>query len=74
MNDEFKSLFPGEKENINKVIDIAEIYGYGNLIAHLRRAWAIKLIKSNPLLDYKSALECTNSDGYPREAISPEAQ
>ena len=36
-------LFQGEKEAIQTVLALGAKYGYGNLIAHLRRAWALSL-------------------------------
>lgn len=64
-------LFPNEKQKVAEVIQIAEEFGYGNLIAHLRRAWALRLMKSNPLLTYEDAVEATNSSAYP-EVIEEE--
>ena len=60
-------LFPGEVESIKTVLALAEQYGYGNLISHLKRAWAVKLMEGNPLLDYERALLATNVDAYPEE-------
>ena len=54
----------GEKEAVLKAISIAEQYGYGNLIAHLQRIWAKKLM--NDGIDKEGVGEATNSrTGYP---------
>lgn len=59
------TIFPGEKEVVEKTIEYGEIYGYGNLMAWLARAWADKLIKSG--LDEKTAEEAvSNRSPYPR--------
>jgi hypothetical protein len=34
----------GEQEAIRTVIDLAESYGYGNLMQHLASAWACRMI------------------------------
>lgn len=59
-------LFPGEEQAVKAVLGFAETYGYGNLIAHLRRAWALKLMRGNKRLSYKQAVKFTNSDAYPQ--------
>lgn len=56
-------LFPGEKEAIKKVLEYGERYGYGNLIAHLRKAWAEMLIRKCGI-DKDAAIMATNSDPY----------
>jgi hypothetical protein len=61
-----KMILPNEKEFVNQVLEIAKIYGYGNLIAHLKRAWAIRLI-TNSALTYEQALEATCVEAYPLE-------
>jgi hypothetical protein len=33
-------MFPGEQEAIDTVTRLGAEYGYGNLISHLRAAWA----------------------------------
>lgn len=38
-------LYPGEKEAVETVLKHGAQYGYGNLIAHLGRAWAEELVK-----------------------------
>jgi hypothetical protein len=49
------NLQPGEKEAIKKVLEIARAYGYGNLIAHLKRAGGT----------YEKNLLATDTDAYP---------
>lgn len=58
-------LFPGEVDAIKSVIALAEIYGYGNLIAALKQAWAKKLMRGNKNLDYDHALLATNVEAHP---------
>jgi len=54
----------GEKEAILTVVKAAERFGYGNLMAHLARVWAKKLVKSG--LDKKTAVKATEGrHGYP---------
>ena len=57
-------IFPGEEHAVRTVLAYAEFYGYGNLIAHLRRGWALKLMKGNKRLDYERAMEDTAAAGY----------
>lgn len=58
----------GERDDIRMVLRIADQWGYGNLIAWLRTAWAAKLIKEHGLpLD--TAIEATNSTAYPFEML-----
>ena len=57
-------LFSGEKEAIQTVLALGAKYGYGNLIAHLRRAWALSL-KNQYGGTYEQHLPATNSDAYP---------
>jgi hypothetical protein len=56
-------LFPKEQEAIKAVITAGQDYGYGNMIAHLKRAWAESLVDSG--LKEKSALAATNVSSYP---------
>ena len=60
-------LFPGERSAVETVIALGEQYGYGNLIGHLKRAWALRLMKGNPNLTYKDALRATNVSGYSKD-------
>jgi len=59
-------LFPGEKEAIKTVIALGEKYGYGNLISHLKRAWALHLAQDYGL-DYEAALHSTEVSAYPKD-------
>lgn len=59
-------LFPGEIEAIQTVLALGAKYGYGNLIAHLRRAWALDL-KSKHGGTFEQHLPATNSDAYPEK-------
>lgn len=36
-----------ERSAIDKVCELAEVHGYGNLISHLQAAWMNKLITEN---------------------------
>lgn len=58
-------MFPGEVEAVKHVLAYAEQYGYGNLIAHLRRAWALRLMEKVPGLTFDRAAEATMTDPYP---------
>ena len=60
---EHNNFFFNERNEILEVIDIAEKWGYGNLIAHLRYAWAKKLIEQG--ISKETAIEATNSSPYP---------
>jgi len=60
-------MFPGEVEAVKNVLALAEQYGYGNLISHLRRAWAVRLVKSEPGLTWEQACLATCTDPYPEE-------
>ena len=57
------SLFPGEAEAIERVLELGKNYGYGNMIAHLKRAWIEKLIEIG--LPKETALLSVNVDHYP---------
>ncbi len=59
-------LFQGEKEAIETVLSLGAKYGYGNLIAHLRRAWALSL-KNKYGGAFEQYLPATNSDAYPEK-------
>ena len=66
------TVFPGEVEAVRHVLLFAEQYGYGNLISHLRRAWALHLIAGNSALSYERAVAATNVTAY-AEGASIEA-
>ncbi len=59
-------LMPGEKEAVRQILAYAKGYGYGNLIAHLKRAWAISL-KEKYGGQYRKHLQATEVDAYPEE-------
>jgi hypothetical protein len=59
---EFEMLFPGEEEAIKYVIEMGKKYGYGNMIAHLKREWAEHLIEYG--LTETAALSAANSSSY----------
>ena len=48
-------LLPGEKQAIEKAIELAEIYGYGNLIRHLQNAWVKRQLRDNPTFSTRTA-------------------
>jgi len=56
-------VFPGEREAMLRAIHVADIYGYGNTIAHLKRIWAIRLIEEG--VEKKAAKSATDVKGYP---------
>ncbi len=59
-------LLPGESTAVALTLDFAEQYGYGNLIAHLKRGWALRLMASTPGLTYEQALTATDVAAYPQ--------
>jgi hypothetical protein len=59
-------LFPGEKEAIEQVLRYGQQYGYGNLIAHLKKEWAEMLVKKWGISE-ESAISATNVSPYPLE-------
>ncbi len=56
-----------EIEAIRKVVSLARVFGFGNLIAVLRKEWADKLLESNPRLNRKIANEATISSPYKKK-------
>ena len=58
------SVRPGELEAVREVVRLARVFGFGNLIAHLRRAWAVDL-KKNYGGNYDQHLRSTDVDAYP---------
>lgn len=56
-------LFPGEEEAVAQVLKCADIYGYGNLIAHLKREWAEMLMREG--LPQATALRGADASAYP---------
>lgn len=57
-------VLPGEKEAVQTVIKLAKKYGFGNLIAHLKRVWALDL-KRKYGGTYDHHLIATNVEAYP---------
>lgn len=53
-------LFNGEQEAIDKVVEAGATYGYGNMIAHLKREWAERLMSQE-----KAALAAADISAYP---------
>jgi len=60
------SVRPGELEAVREVVRLARVYGFGNLIAHLKRAWAVDL-KSKYGGSYEHHISATNVDAYPED-------
>ena len=58
-------FFRGEKEKLKEVLKIADQFGYGNLIALLKRGWTNKLMKDG--IDENSALEAANTSAYAKD-------
>lgn len=48
---QYQMLNPGEDDAVHSVVRLAEIYGYGNLMAWLLTAWNLKLLPSMPHLN-----------------------
>ncbi len=60
-------LAPGEKEAIEKAVQIGELYGFGSLIAHLKDVWAKRLIENGTVqtqfgADYAAGHICPHCD------------
>ena len=58
-------LFPGETKAIEEVLKAGSEYGYGNMIAHLKTAWAKRLMSQG--VSKEAALDATNVSAYPIE-------
>ena len=54
-----------EKQVINNVIRAGREYGFGNLIAHLKREWIQSLMETG--LDYDAALLAADVEPYQRD-------
>lgn len=52
-----------EQLAIQKAVEFGELYGFGNLIAHLKSAWAAKLMQDWGF-EEKQALVCADSNAY----------
>lgn len=59
LSDEIKAL--------KQVNEIAQKYGYGNLISYLRHLWAKELMQYNLTLTYYDAAKLTDVDAYPED-------
>jgi len=53
----------GEREAIEEVLKYARIYGYGNLIAHLKTAWA-KSLHYEHCISKEHALKAVGVEPY----------
>lgn len=58
------NLSPGEQHAVDTVLKAGEMYGYGNMIAHLKKAWAEMLIEECGLIG-EHALEVADAKAYP---------
>lgn len=63
-DDPTPKLSPGEAKAIDKVLTAGDRYGYGNMIAHLKRAWA-ELLISQKSLSVETAIKATDVPPYP---------
>jgi len=59
-------ILTGEKQAVETVIQMGRQYGFGNLIGHLKRAWALMLIE-NYNQSWDNAVAATNVDAYPQD-------
>lgn len=57
-------IFEGEIQSVKQVIEIADKYGYGNLIAHLKQRWALKLIEEYNFSE-EQAIKAADVSAYP---------
>jgi hypothetical protein len=64
MADPITRLFPGEQDAVDAVLEAGRYYGYGNLIAHLKRAWARMLMRDHGLSEAE-ALRMADTSAYP---------
>jgi len=58
------NLYPGEQHAVDSVLKAGEMYGYGNMIAHLKKTWA-ELLRDKWDLDEESALRAADTSAYP---------
>lgn len=59
-----RSIPKAEQDAIRQVVEAGARYGYGNLISHLKTAWAIMLVQKYQM-DEESAIEAAGGPGYP---------
>jgi hypothetical protein len=57
------TLFRGEADAVRTVLKAGAEWGYGNMIAHLKREWAENLVRRG--LSVATALESANVSAYP---------
>lgn len=57
-------IFPGEDAAVQAALAAGAKYGYGNLIAHLKRAWAMKLMQEYAFPE-TDALKAADTTAYP---------
>ena len=62
------ALFKGEKEAIKQVLDAGAKYGYGNMIAWLRRGWSDLLMRESGFTQ-EQADRATITSPYPKGMI-----
>ncbi len=55
---------PSETEAVNHVLYAGKLFGYGNMIAHLKKAWAEDLIENHDFTP-KLALIAADTSAYP---------
>ena len=58
-----EKLFAGEEEAIKQALDAGGKFGYGNMIAHLKKAWAEQLLQNG--LPLEAAVEAADTSAYP---------
>ena len=64
------TLFRGEEAAIRTVLKAGSDWGYGNMIAYLKREWAEDLVRLGIRAD--AALAATNVSAYPlRQNVAP---
>jgi len=56
-------MISGEREAIQKVLAAGENYGYGNMIAYLKQAWAENLMNEYDF-DVDTALSAADTSAY----------
>ena len=57
-------IFPGEDRAVQAALTAGAKYGYGNLIAHLKRAWAMMLMQRYGFSE-ADALKAADTSAYP---------
>lgn len=54
--------FPGERESIERALEAARRFGYGNVMAWLATEWALKLVHDDGLNE-KTAINAVSNRG-----------